>query len=86
MEKNIINGNVIKKEELKKLGFDTNCFDYYVEAIVKLKYETVVFNKCKALEGENDEETIFFTEGKNTILIFKVSNNPNMTIKRILLN
>lgn len=86
MEKNIIKGTIISNEELNEIGFNRLYFSYYVDAIVKLKYETVVFNKCKALDEEDGEETIYFTEGTNTILMFKVSDNPNMTIKKLLLN
>ena len=86
MEKDeIIKGIMVTKEELKELGFEDKYFSYYVDAIITLKDKTVVFNKCKAIESD-EGETVYYTEGNNTILLFTASENPNMKIKKLLLN
>lgn len=84
-KEDIIKGTIVPKSELKKLGFEEKYFSYYVDAIVTLKNETIVFNKCKAIESE-EGETVYFTDGNNTMLLFYLSDNPNMKIKKLLLN
>lgn len=86
MKDDFIKGIIIYNKELEENGFDKNIFSYYVDAIVKQKRGVTVFNKCKAIESEEGEETIYFTEGNDCILIFTVSENPNIKIKKILLN
>jgi len=81
----IIKGTIVTKAELEKLGFQDKYFSYYVDAIITLKDKTVVFNKCKAIESD-EGETVYYTEGNNTILLFTASENPNMKIKKLLLN
>lgn len=81
----IIKGTIVTKAELKELGFEEKYFSYYVDAIVTLKDKTVVFSKCKAIESD-EGETVYFTEGDDTILLFYASKNPNMKIKKIFLN
>ena len=81
----IIKGIMVTKEELKELGSEDKYFSYYVDAIITLKDKTVVLNKCKAIESD-EGETVYFTEGDNTVLIFYASKNPNMKIKKSLLN
>lgn len=81
----IIKGVMVTKKELKELGFQEKFFSYYVDAIITLKDKTVVFNKCKAIESDG-EETLYLSEGNDTMLIFYASQNPNMKIKKLLLN
>jgi hypothetical protein len=81
----IIKGMIIPNDLLKKKGFKPEFFSYYVDAIITKKNETIVFPKCKAIESDEDE-TLYFTEGDNSILLFRLSENPNMKIKKILLN
>lgn len=84
-KENLIKGTIVTFEELKKIELNRDIFSYYVDATVKVKDGIVVFGKCKAIESDG-EETIYFTEGDDCILIFTVSGNPNMTIKKLLLN
>ena len=87
MKNGVIKGQIIPFDVLEKQGFNRNVCSYYVDAIVKLKTETVVFPKCKAIDMQEDGEDVFyFTEGDDSILLFKKEENPNMTIKRLFLN
>jgi hypothetical protein len=86
MKDDFIKGTLIYNKELAEEGFDKNIFSYYVDAIVKQKKGVTVFNKCKAIESGDGEETIYFTEGNDGILVFTVSENPNIKIKKLLLN
>jgi len=83
----VIRGTFVSYEDLDKQGFDRNAFNYYVDATIKLKHETVVLRKCKTVDiKEKGSEIFYFSEGDDGILIFKKEDNPNMTIKRLLLN
>ncbi len=83
----VIRGNFISYEDLDKNGFDRNEFSYYVDATIKLKHETVVLRKCKTIDIQEEGSQIFyFSEGDDGILLFRKEDNPNMTIKRLLLN
>jgi hypothetical protein len=52
----------------------------------KTKDKTIVLNKCKVIESEDNEEPFFIAESEDRCLIFKQSENPNMTIEKLLLN
>jgi len=83
----VIRGTFVSYEDLDKQGFDRNAFNYYVDATIKLKHETVVLRKCKTIDiKEKNSEIFYFSEGDDGILIFKKEDNPNMTIKILLLN
>jgi len=86
MEEGIIKGKFVSKKELKKSGFKAQIFSYYVEATFTTREGIYVFNKCKAIESDEGEETFYLIEGKDTLIIFLLSENPHCKVKKILLN
>lgn len=81
----IISGVMVTKKELEQLGFDENSFSYYVNAIVTSKRKTTIFHKCKAIASD-EGETVYLSEGKNSMLLFYASKNPNIKIIKLLTN
>jgi hypothetical protein len=86
MGEGIIKGKNVSKKELKKNGFKTEIFSYYVEATFTTREGNYVFDKCKAIESDEGEETFYLIEGDDSVIIFLLSTNPNCKVKKILLN
>lgn len=86
MGEGIIKGKNISKEELKKNGFEIEIFSYYVKATFTTRERIYVFDKCKAIESDEGEETFYLVEGDDIVIIFLLSKNPNCKIEKILLN
>jgi hypothetical protein len=86
MENIKIKGISFSKKELQRNGYDPNGFSYLVNVFLKTKDKTIVLNKCKVIESGDNEEPFFIAESEDRCLIFKQSENPNMTIEKLLLN
>jgi hypothetical protein len=77
-----INGNFITNEQANKMGFKKNSFNYYVKASISKNDTEIVIEKCKAIESTSGRETIYFKEQDTGILIFTLSENPDMKITK----
>jgi hypothetical protein len=77
----------IPKKDISKMGFDPKYFSYYVNITYTEKNEVITLKNCKAVEDlEDEEETLYFSEGNNTILLIRASDNPKAIIKKVFLN
>lgn len=80
-----INGVIVTKQELESLGFNFEAFNYYVDVSIVKKDKTILFKKFKAVESDEGKATYFKEVGGN-VLMFDTDQNPNMKIKKLLLN
>jgi hypothetical protein len=84
IEKIGINGNFVTNEEVKKMGFKKDRFNYYVNASILKNDTKIVIEKCKAIESTSGRETIYFKEQDSGIMIFILSENPDVEITKKL--
>ena len=82
IEKIGINGNFITNEEVNKMGFKKDRFNYYVNASISKNDTEIVIEKCKAIESTSGRETIYFKEQDSGIMIFILSENPDIEITK----
>jgi hypothetical protein len=86
MKKAQIKGSLIDKEELIKMGFELNIFNYYVEVSIRDFKGELFHSKCKTIDLGDGKEPFYFTESEDSVFIFRASDNPTMKIKKLLLN
>jgi|694.fasta_scaffold145106_3 hypothetical protein len=87
MKKDGLRAICIPKKEISKMGFNPKYFSYYVTITYRENNELITLQNCKAVEDfEDGEETLYFSEGNDSILLIKASDNPKAIIKKIFLN